>query len=69
MLQVNRRYCNWGHEDDELPLTCPPKIEMYSWITRTALELIGQSGYGYSFDTLKVNAVEHRYAKALKRFM
>ncbi|KAJ3534146.1 hypothetical protein NMY22_g7047 [Coprinellus aureogranulatus] len=53
----------------ELVSSGEQEIEMYSWITRTALELIGQSGYGYSFDTLKLDAVEHRYAKALKRFI
>ncbi len=30
----------------------PQKIDVHNWLTRTALELIGQGGLGYSFDPL-----------------
>jgi hypothetical protein len=38
---------------------------MLEWLTRTALELIGQSGLGYSFDNLKEGG-EHPYSRAVK---
>ncbi|CAL1701693.1 unnamed protein product [Somion occarium] len=31
----------------------PEEIDMLNWMTRTALELIGQGGLGWSFDTLE----------------
>ncbi|KAF5334841.1 hypothetical protein D9758_014295 [Tetrapyrgos nigripes] len=42
------------------------KINVLSWISRTALEIIGQSGLGYSFDPLTDDASEHRYSKTIK---
>jgi hypothetical protein len=36
-------------------------------MSRTALELIGQSGFGRSFDSLEPDAEEHPYAASLKR--
>ncbi|KXN82905.1 Cytochrome P450 4F22 [Leucoagaricus sp. SymC.cos] len=36
---------------------------------RTALELIGQSGMGYSFAALADNQEEHPYLRAMKRFI
>lgn len=36
---------------------------------RTALELIGQTGLGYSFDSLTEDAVPHPYSVAIKQFM
>lgn len=38
-------------------------------MSRTALELIGQSGLGYSFDSLEDGATPHRYSQAVKMFM
>ena len=35
-------------------------------MTRTALELIGQSGLGYSFDPMTADAAPHPYSKAAK---
>ena len=34
--------------------TGPPvqEINMFDWLSRLALELVGQAGIGYSFDTL-----------------
>jgi hypothetical protein len=41
---------------------------MLSWMTRTALELIGQSGFGYSFDSLEEGAPEHPFATSLQGY-
>jgi hypothetical protein len=35
-------------------------------MTRTALELVGQSGFGYSFDALEEGTKEHPFAASLK---
>ncbi|KAF9236431.1 cytochrome P450 [Melanogaster broomeanus] len=43
----------------------PREVNMLEWLSRTALELIGQSGLGYSFDDLKGR--ENPYSKAVKR--
>jgi hypothetical protein len=40
-----------------------------SWMTRTALELIGQSGLGYSFDPLTEDGKQHPYSKAVKQLV
>ncbi|KAJ7908519.1 hypothetical protein B0H13DRAFT_2331282 [Mycena leptocephala] len=34
-----------------------PQIDLLLWMTRTALELVGQAGIGYSFDTLLTDEV------------
>ncbi|THU97070.1 cytochrome P450 [Dendrothele bispora CBS 962.96] len=47
----------------------PKKIEMLSWMSRAALELIGQAGLGYSFDTLEDDAVVHPYTGVLKQLV
>ncbi|KAJ2926652.1 hypothetical protein H1R20_g10424, partial [Candolleomyces eurysporus] len=44
------------------------EIEMLSWMSRTALELIGQSGFGYSFDSLEEGASEHPLATSMKNY-
>ncbi|TEB32626.1 cytochrome P450 [Coprinellus micaceus] len=44
----------------------PATIEVLNWMTRTALELIGQSGLGYSFDPLTENGKEHRFSVSAK---
>lgn len=38
------------------------------WMTRAALEIIGQGGLGYSFDTMNVNA-NNAYANATKTLL
>ncbi|KAH7905029.1 cytochrome P450 [Hygrophoropsis aurantiaca] len=43
----------------------PQEIEMLEWFTRTALELVGQSGLGYSFDSLKEGSA-NPYSAAVK---
>ncbi len=47
----------------------PQEIDILRWMTRTALELIGQSGMGYSFDTLEDDNDNHPYSRSVKRFM
>ncbi|PPQ69153.1 hypothetical protein CVT25_004533 [Psilocybe cyanescens] len=42
------------------------KVEVLGWMTRLALELIGQSGLGYTFDELTENAIQHPYGIASK---
>ena len=44
------------------------QIEVLSWMGRTALELIGQSGLGYSFDPLTEDGVPHSYSTTVKLF-
>ncbi|KAF5360940.1 hypothetical protein D9756_005071 [Leucocoprinus leucothites] len=49
----------------------PKEVDILHWMTRTALELIGQSGMGYSFDSLKEDHDSvgvHPYARSVKRF-
>lgn len=40
---------------------------MMEWMSRTALELVGQGGLGYSFDALNENA-RNEYADAVRHF-
>ncbi|KAF5313993.1 hypothetical protein D9611_006969 [Ephemerocybe angulata] len=42
------------------------EIDMLQWMTRTALELIGQSGFGYSFDSLEPDGVQHQFGISVK---
>ncbi|KAJ2919030.1 hypothetical protein MD484_g1462, partial [Candolleomyces efflorescens] len=46
----------------------PQEIDVTHWMARTALELIGQSGLGYTFDPLTENAPEHPYVAAAKMY-
>ncbi|KAF5360566.1 hypothetical protein D9756_005060 [Leucocoprinus leucothites] len=45
------------------------EIDVLHWMTRTALELIGQSGMGYSFDSLEDDNDYHPYSRSVKRFI
>ncbi|RXW14578.1 hypothetical protein EST38_g11278 [Candolleomyces aberdarensis] len=47
----------------------PRDIDMLQWMTRTALELIGQSGLGYSFDPLTEDGQEHPFSTSVKDLM
>ncbi|KAF9565114.1 cytochrome P450 [Agrocybe pediades] len=47
----------------------PQEIDVLYWMSRTALELIGQSGIGYSFDDLTEERPPHEYAAAYKQFV
>ncbi|KAG5636862.1 hypothetical protein H0H81_006584 [Sphagnurus paluster] len=44
----------------------PREINILQWMTRAALEMIGQSGLGYSFDSLEDEESENPYTKAVK---
>ncbi|THU78935.1 cytochrome P450, partial [Dendrothele bispora CBS 962.96] len=47
----------------------PQEIEMLLWMSRTALELVGQAGLGYSFDSLEDDATAHPYPGILKQLI
>ncbi|KAG5637793.1 hypothetical protein H0H81_003185 [Sphagnurus paluster] len=44
----------------------PREIDILQWMTRAALEMIGQSGLGYSFDSLEDEESENLYTKSIK---
>ncbi|KAI0698621.1 cytochrome P450 [Cytidiella melzeri] len=45
------------------------EVDIHNWMGRTALELIGQGGLGYSFDSLTKNGQRNAYADAIKAFV
>ncbi|KAK7466375.1 hypothetical protein VKT23_005099 [Stygiomarasmius scandens] len=47
----------------------PQEIDMLTWMSRTALELVGISGLGYSFDSMTSEATEHKYSKTIKNLI
>lgn len=47
----------------------PQEIDLLKWITRTALELIAQSGLGCSIDSLVDDSDIHPYSTAVKQLM
>ncbi|TBU21584.1 cytochrome P450 [Dichomitus squalens] len=49
-----------GHDE-------PVEVDMLTWMSRTALELIGQAGLGYSFDPL-VSDSSDEFAAVIKSF-
>ncbi|KIK58241.1 hypothetical protein GYMLUDRAFT_700611 [Collybiopsis luxurians FD-317 M1] len=44
----------------------PREIDLLAWMARTALELIGQSGFGYSFDDMKDDEPKDKYSIVIK---
>ena len=46
----------------------PREIDMLEWMGRTALELIGQGGLGYSFDPL-ISDTANPYGDAIKNLV
>ncbi|KAI0327596.1 cytochrome P450 [Cubamyces sp. BRFM 1775] len=46
----------------------PAEVDMVGWMGRTALELMGQAGLGYSFDPLTADAADE-FGEALKALM
>ena len=44
------------------------EIDMLTWMGRTALELVGQGGLGYSFDPLVANT-HNDFGEAIKTFL
>ncbi|KAF9002260.1 cytochrome P450 [Cyathus striatus] len=45
------------------------ELDMSNWMTRMALELVGQSGLGFSFDPMTEGAPSHPYSKAVKELV
>ncbi|KAL1744127.1 cytochrome P450 [Schizophyllum fasciatum] len=54
---------------EELTEKGPAEIDLLQWMGRTATELIGRSGLGYSFDSLARDAPEHPYATSVKEYI
>ena len=46
----------------------PAEVDMVGWMGRTALELMGQAGLGYSFDPLTADSADE-FGEALKALM
>ncbi|KAG5652189.1 hypothetical protein H0H81_005988, partial [Sphagnurus paluster] len=44
-------------------------IDMLHWMSRAALEMIGRSGLGYSFDSLDEGGKPHPYSVAIKQYL
>lgn len=44
----------------------PQEVDMLLWVSRTALELVGVAGLGYSFESFEENAKPSAYTKAVK---
>lgn len=45
----------------------PKDVDMLSWMSRTALEYIGQGGLGYSFDSLSsAEGSANKYSSSVK---
>ncbi|KAG5639457.1 hypothetical protein H0H81_001579 [Sphagnurus paluster] len=44
-------------------------VDMLQWMARAALEMVGQSGLGYSFDSLVEEETENAYARSVKDFL
>ncbi|KAF5313458.1 hypothetical protein D9611_008461 [Ephemerocybe angulata] len=62
---VNKLGTAFEHKVENGPAT----FDVLHWMTRTALELIGQGGVGYSFDTLTEDSKEHPFSSSLKRLI
>ncbi|KIK57094.1 hypothetical protein GYMLUDRAFT_46720 [Collybiopsis luxurians FD-317 M1] len=45
------------------------EVDILSWMSRAALELIGQAGMGYSFDPLTSEEATHPYTKIVKNLL
>ncbi|KAJ3903765.1 cytochrome P450 [Lentinula edodes] len=45
------------------------EVEILSWMGRTALELMGQAGLGYSFDPLTDEKSAHPYSQVIKELL
>ncbi|KAJ3887644.1 cytochrome P450 [Lentinula edodes] len=45
------------------------EVDILSWMGRTALEIIGQAGLGYSFDPLTDEESSHPYSKMIKELL
>ncbi|PPR05971.1 hypothetical protein CVT24_004635 [Panaeolus cyanescens] len=59
-----------GHRLEALFLTKtaagPQEIDVLAWMARTSLEVIGQSGFGYSFEPLTEGGKSHPFSDCVK---
>ncbi|KAI0061903.1 cytochrome P450 [Artomyces pyxidatus] len=46
----------------------PQEIDLYSWMSRLALELASQGGLGHTFDSFKPNAESNEVSRAIKEY-
>jgi hypothetical protein len=46
----------------------PQEVDMLEWMSRTALEYIGQAGLGYSFESFSKEST-NEYSRAIKDFL
>ena len=46
----------------------PRELDMLDWMSRVALELVGQGGLGYSFNALD-DSINNEYREAAREFM
>ncbi|KAI0355907.1 cytochrome P450 [Trametes cingulata] len=73
MRQIMPMFYDVGHKLRaaivERVRTAPAEVDMLNWMGRTALELIGQAGFGYSFDPLKEDVTPDVYAEAIKAYV
>ncbi|KAE9385219.1 cytochrome P450 [Gymnopus androsaceus JB14] len=53
----------------KLENTLNKRIDLLGWMARTALELIGQSGFGYSFDNMEDDVPKHKYSLIIKNLV
>ncbi|KAL1716274.1 cytochrome P450 [Schizophyllum commune] len=51
---------------EEMTEDGPREVDILHWMSRTALELIGRNGLGYSFDSLAVNDPGNPYSSSIK---
>ncbi|KAI5895540.1 cytochrome P450 [Schizophyllum commune H4-8] len=51
---------------EEITEDGPREVDVLHWMSRTALELIGRNGLGYSFDSLAVNDPGNPYSSSIK---
>ena len=63
MEAIEARVRSQGGEKQDAPV----EVDILSWMGRTALELIGQAGLGYSFDPLTADTPDE-FATAIKNF-
>ncbi|PCH43494.1 cytochrome P450 [Wolfiporia cocos MD-104 SS10] len=45
------------------------ELDMFHWMNRITLEIVGQAALGYSFDPLEVNEADDEYGKAFKHLI
>ena len=45
------------------------QVDIMSWMTRVALESIGQGGLGYSFESFESDNYNNIYANAIKQIL